>query len=211
MYDIVTEWANDCQYSMYFWIELKSISLDKIDGKYVSVVFIRFVECFFRIFISQPLKIGTVWSTEFHFRKSNQRSYNEKNLDGTEIGLIIWLNLVGSALLLMLGNALSAAGSIEIFFLLLRGNDMLLVLLGIPSTDSWNAIKCVVWIESPPFWDSILTSKLSVQKKLEWFHLPQAKLGKYFSLSLEWKSTLRLLFRFHSFCCSLGNGPIYLR
>ena len=150
VYDIVTEWANDCQYSMYFWIELKSISLDKIDGKYVSVVFIRFVECFFRIFISQPLKIGTVWSTEFHFRKSNQRSYNEKNLDGTEFGLIIWLNLVGSAFSLMLGNALSAAGSIEIS-LLLRGNDiLLLVLLGIPSTDSWNSSKCVVSIEPPP-------------------------------------------------------------
>ena len=79
---------------MHFWIKLKSVTLDKIGGKYVSVVLIRFVECFFRIFISQPLKIGTVWSTEFHFRKSiERRSYNDrtmkKNLDGTEFGLII--------------------------------------------------------------------------------------------------------------------------
>ena len=63
---------------MHFWIKLKSVTLDKIGGKYVSVVLIRFVECFFRIFISQPLKIGEVWSTEFHFQKSNQRLYNEK-------------------------------------------------------------------------------------------------------------------------------------
>ena len=85
VYGILTECTNDCKYSMHFWIELKSVTLDKI----VSVVLIRFVECFFWIFISQPLKIGKVWSTEFHFWKSNQRSYNEKNLDGTEFGLII--------------------------------------------------------------------------------------------------------------------------
>ena len=60
VYGILTECGNDCKYSMYFWIELKSATLDKIGGKYVSVVLIRFVECFFRIFMSQLLKIETV-------------------------------------------------------------------------------------------------------------------------------------------------------
>ena len=151
VYGILIECANECKYSMYFWIELKSVTLDEIGGKYVSVVLIKFVERFFRIFISQPLKIGTVWSTEFHFRKSNQRSCNEKDLDWVEFGLIIWMNLVSSAFLLMPGNVPSAAGPIEIFLLLLRGNDiLLLVLLGISSTDSWNSSKCVVSIEPPP-------------------------------------------------------------
>ena len=95
------------------------------------------------MFVSDIYKPTTKnWNslTEFHFRKSNQRSCNEKELDRTEFGSIIWFNLVGSAFLLMLGNALSAAGFIEILLLLLRGNNTLFLVLGIPSTDSWNAI-----------------------------------------------------------------------
>ena len=39
-------------------------------------------------------------------------------------------------------------------------------------------IKCIVWIEPPPFWESILTSKLSVQKKVRMISSLTGKTGR---------------------------------
>ena len=33
VYGILTERANDCKYSIYLWIELKSVTLDQIGGE----------------------------------------------------------------------------------------------------------------------------------------------------------------------------------